>query len=291
MIVDCHTHIARQLTGFWEPLRYGKVLDRGEVRQILPPSFDPPASPPEVLLGHMDQAGVDRAFLVQHHLYGDQNATVLDALKRWPDRFVGFAYLGAFDRPDAPDQLERLIAAGMTGLKVEIASTRRLRSDFRFDGERERRVWERLNQLRRPLVLDLNDSPLEDVVAIRRLMEEFTHIQVVICHVGGARGEIWQERALLAKHPRGWVDLAALPLFLDADGEYPYPRAQELVRWTVETFGADRVMWGTDYPPLLNCGTYRQLLDWVRRHCHFLTDVQRNQILGGTAERFLQTVG
>ena len=56
----------------------------------------------------------------------------------------------------------------------------------------------------------------------------------------------------------------------------------------MEQFGADRVMWGTDYPPTLNGGTYRQLLDWVRRHCAFLSEDQKAAIVGRTAERFLK---
>ena len=104
-----------------------------------------------MLLAHMDQVGIDRVFLVQHHLYGDQNDTVLDAVRRWPDRFVGFGYLGGFDRLDAADCIERLIEDGMHGLKVEVASTRRLRPDFRFGGELEWSVWQRLDELRRPV--------------------------------------------------------------------------------------------------------------------------------------------
>ena len=48
-------------------------------------------------------------------------------------------------------------------------------------------------------------------------------------------------------------------------------------------------MWGTDYPPTLNAGTYRQLLDWVRRHCDSLSAEQKSDILVGTARRFLKT--
>jgi hypothetical protein len=94
MIIDCHVHIAPQLTGFWEPLAYGRVRDQGEELQAMPPSFHPPASAAEVALGYMAQAGVGRAFLVQHHLYGNQNAAELDAVRRWPGRFFAFAYLG-----------------------------------------------------------------------------------------------------------------------------------------------------------------------------------------------------
>jgi predicted TIM-barrel fold metal-dependent hydrolase len=278
------------MTGFWQPLRYGKVFDEGMTRQVFPPSFDPTCSPPEVLLGYMDDAGVDRAFLVQHHLYGDQNETVLECVKRWPDRFVGYAYLGRMDQEDAPEQLEQLIEAGMLGLKVEVASTRRLRPEFRFDGEREWRIWERLNQLKRPIALDLIASPPEDVAALGRMIDAFPDLPLVNCHVGGPSRDGWEPRALLARHPNGWVDLAVATM-VDRGEEYPFPKAQLFVRWAVDTFGADRIMWGTDYPPVLRAATYRQHLDWIRKHCAFLTDEQRADILGGTAQRFLASVG
>jgi len=288
--IDSHAHVARTMTGFWQPLRYGKISEGGEVRQLFPPSFDPTSSPPEVLLGYLDDAGVGRAFLVQHHMYGDQNETVLECLRTWPDRFVGYAYLGKMDQPDAADQLQALIEAGMLGLKVEVASTRRLRPDFRFDGERELKIWERLNQLKRPIALDLIASPPNDVTALREVFDAFPDLKFVNCHVGGPVGPGWRDRALLAKNPNGWVDLAVATM-VERDEEYPFPKAQEFVRWAVDTFGADRIMWGTDYPPVLRRATYRQLLDWVRKHCDFLTDEQRALILGGTAEQYLAGFG
>jgi hypothetical protein len=33
--------------------------------------------------------------------------------------------------------------------------------------------------------------------------------------------------------------------------------------------------------------TYRQALDHIRRHCDFLSDAQRQAILGGTAARLM----
>jgi len=290
VIIDCHTHVAGHFTGFWQPLRYGQVKDKGQIIQAMPPSFDPPASPPELLLAHMDEAGVDRAFLLQHHLYGDQHETVLRAIKTWPDRFAGFCYLGGYDAPDLPGLLERRIEQGFIGLKLELPTTRRLRTDFRFDGEREWSVWERLEALGRPLALDLNEATPADVAALRRLMESFPRLRVLNCHVGWAVGEGWQERALLSRGRNLWVDVAALPLLYGPEQEYPYPQAQMTVRWAVETFGADRVMWGSDYPGTLRGSTYRQLLDFVRRHCDFLSPVQKEQLLGGAAQAFLQGI-
>jgi L-fuconolactonase len=123
---------------------------------------------------------------------------------------------------------------------------------------------------------------------------------IIDCHAHIARAltGFWQplshgkvqDRALVAKHPRAWVDLAAVPMAYCDEQEYPYPQSQEIARWAVETFGAEKVMWGTDYPPAPNYGTYRQLLDFVRVHCTFLNAEQKAAVIGGNAERFLKSV-
>lgn len=289
MLIDSHVHIAPRLTGFWKPLRYGKATWNGTTKQLFPPSFDPAASPPDILLAYMDMVGVDRAIVVQHNVYGDHNSTVVEMLKQWPDRFTGFAFMGKLDQPDAPDLLESWIEKGIAGLKIELLTTRTLRGDFRFDGEREWRVFERLNRLGRPLILDINDATREDVTALRKVLDAFPRMPVVICHLGGPL-EGYEERALLAKRANGWVDLTSL--FYGAgpeEEEYPFPRAQELIRWAVGQFGADRMMLGSDYPYTLNRATYQQLFDYVRRHCSFLSPEQKAAILGGTAEQFLKS--
>ncbi|TAK20663.1 MAG: amidohydrolase [Chloroflexota bacterium] len=283
-IIDAHAHVARVMTGFRQPLRFGRAIDGGREHQFFPPSFDPTASSPEVLLGYMDQVGVDRTMLVQHHLYGDQNAVVLASIRQWRDRFSGFAYLGGMGQASAPDDLERLIDLGMLGLKVELPSTRRLRPEFAWDGPAEMRIWERLARLGRPLWIDINGCGADDVAALDRALSAVGSVRLTVCHVGGAPEGIWRERAMMAKKFDGWVDLAALPLLTGADEEYPYAKAQDLVRWAVEQFGAERVLWGSDYPPTLNSSTYRQLLDMVRRHCDFLTPAQKELVLGGAAE-------
>ncbi len=132
MVVDCHAHVAPELTGSRKPLRYGRVMHKGRTVQWLPPSFDPPASHPETLLAYMDEIGIAHAYLVQHYGWGDQNMAILRAVQQWPDRFTGFAFLPSIGRPDAADQLERLIDASMAGLKIELGLTRQMWPGFRL---------------------------------------------------------------------------------------------------------------------------------------------------------------
>ncbi len=51
---------------------------------------------------YMDQAGVDRAVLLQGPFYGDMDDYVRQAVKRWPDRLAG-AEVRVGDRPCLPD--------------------------------------------------------------------------------------------------------------------------------------------------------------------------------------------
>src|SRR5258706_15136743 len=99
MIVDAHVHIfdamrGRIGSGLVEPLTGGKVrMGNGQAIQFLPPIADEVRFTPEMLLEFMDLAGVDRAVLLQGPFYGDMNEYVLQAVRRWPRRLIGAAYL------------------------------------------------------------------------------------------------------------------------------------------------------------------------------------------------------
>jgi predicted TIM-barrel fold metal-dependent hydrolase len=69
--------------------------------------------------------------------------------------------------------------------------------------------------------------------------------------------------------------------------DYPYPEAQELIRHMRDLFGASRLVWGSDMPNVERFCTYRQSLDYVRRHCAFLSASEKDAVLGGNvAELF-----
>ena len=93
MIVDSHLHV-------WSDdfERYPFAEGRKEID----------GAPVELLNRTMEEAGVDRAVIVQpiHYLY--DNRCLIDCLHRFPGKFAGVALV---DRhaPDAPDQLQRLV--------------------------------------------------------------------------------------------------------------------------------------------------------------------------------------
>ena len=69
----------------------------------------------------MEQAGVDKAVIVQPAYYLYDNRYVAECLRRFPGKF---AAIGLLDRhaPDTPDQLQRLVEEdGYGGLRIHLS--------------------------------------------------------------------------------------------------------------------------------------------------------------------------
>ena len=62
---------------------------------------------------------------------------------------------------------------------------------------------------------------------------------------------------------------------------YPFTEYVPFVKQGIEAFGAERCMWGSEFP-FVNNG-YDAGIRFIREACDFLDDQQREAILGGTA--------
>ena len=69
--------------------------------------------------------------------------------------------------------------------------------------------------------------------------------------------------------------------------DYPYPEAQALIRGMRDLFGASRLVWGSDMPNVERFCTYKQCVDYVRRHCEFLTASEKERILGANVAELM----
>ena len=60
---------------------------------------------------------------------------------------------------------------------------------------------------------------------------------------------------------------------------YPYADVHDHVRWLVEEFGRERVVWGADYPNVSDEATYEECVTWLDR-VETLSDADREWIRG-----------
>jgi len=304
MIIDAHAHImlavnGQTATGATTSLSWGRVRWGDETIQLLPPFNETTSFSAETLLAQMDWAGVERAVLLQGPFYGQANAYVASAVKRWPDRFLGAFAPDPRDR-DLRRQFQQCVDEyGLHALKFELTETTGLTGrypDLDIDSAEFHWIYEEAQRRNLVVAFDLGKPgsasyQSDNIAAVAR---RYPALNIVIAHLGqppiarpdeDALNAAWAKQILLGRLPNVYFDTSALPAYAPDYDEYPYVLAQDYIRRAVDLIGADKIMWGTDAPGLLTSGSYRQLLNMIRVHCDFLSAEQKAQILGSNAAR------
>lgn len=303
MIVDAHAHIfdvvdGRTAGGATRSLDQGRIRWGEQELQLTSPCAGPTTFTPEMLLAHMDSASVEKAVLLQGSFYGEKNAYVADAVRRWPDRFVGAAFVDP--RGADPEAVFRRCFdhEGFRILKLELSVATGLVGlypDLRVDGSELAWVWEEAERRGLVVTLDLGavGSASYQTEAVRAVIERHPSLTVVVAHLAQppvgrwteALDALWHAQVGLARFPNVWLDLSSLPAYAAVVEDYPFPTSLEYVRRAVELVGPDKLLWGTDAPGVLSAATYRQLLTWLIGRCDFLTEEELAAVTGKTAER------
>ena len=304
MIIDAHAHIFPTVAGITRrgPTRsqtYGRILWGNDTHRLLPPTSADTSFPPEMLLQHMDSAGVAKAVLMQGSFYGTPNDYVAQAVRRWPDRFTGAAYIDP-RALDAHQTFARCMDEyGFRLLKFEMSVDYGFTGrypDLKLDSPEMAWIWAAAAERNLTVALDLGNvgTLAYQTTEVERIIARHPMLKIVICHlatppVGSGDDQrldaLWQAQIRLGKAPRVWFDLSALPAFCARFEDYPYPTAQRYVKRAIEMIGTDKLMWGTDAPSVLFHANYQHLLRWVAEHCTFLTGPARAKVLGETALR------
>ncbi len=251
MITDTHVH----------------VVARDEARFPLRPSgvgsqwFREHPVTAEDYLATASAAGVDRAVLVQAHgAYGSDNTYVLDALRVAPERWVGVVIVDPAD-PDPAARLRELAAVpGCHGVRLFGIGPE---PPTWFDGDAGVALWATAIDLDLRIVATLLTPELPRLDA---MLARHPGVPVVLDHCGfpdlhgGPSFPGLEPLLALAEHPG--LHLKVTSHVLEGAGA----AAGAFVERLVATFGAERLVWGSDYPQTHD-RTYAELVALGRDAC------------------------
>ncbi|HVW70657.1 MAG TPA: amidohydrolase family protein [Steroidobacteraceae bacterium] len=241
--------------------------------------------PVETLLFQMDRCGVAQATLVQ--LLGQfDNGYQQHCAARFPDRFVTVIAVDPSE-PAATQELRRWAQAGATGV--------RLRPDARSPGDDPYAIW-RAAQACGFAVSCVGTAAAFLSPAFAELAQAFPRLSIVLEHLAGwARPDCDGSATTRA----GLLELARLPnVFLKVPGlgqlakrEPRLPAAGRalalepgaLVLEMLAAFGARRLMWGSDFPPVAAREGYESALCWTRELLGGVSASDMDLVFGGTA--------
>ncbi|MBI4588504.1 MAG: amidohydrolase [Candidatus Rokubacteria bacterium] len=256
--------------------------------------------PLDVLIAYMDLADVDKAVLHNAYVYGMLNDYLGECVRQYPDRLRAVAQITE-SRADQESEILELRRAvkelGLVGLYFQTEALFLNDYEFHLASERLNPLWEEVRALRIPVLWNLrpDSQPRREsyVNQFRRVgiwARRYPDIQSVVTHGfnvryiidSGGRATVPDEMVEVLKLPNVTFEL----LFHIMQGgvwDYPYPEAQEVIKFLYRRLGASKLVWGSDIPSSLPRCTYQQSLNYVRQHCTFISPSDMDLILGGNA--------
>ncbi|MDP4024822.1 amidohydrolase family protein [Methylobacterium sp. NEAU 140] len=221
--VDTHAHVFKRGLALTEGRRYA-------------PDYD---ATPEDYIRVLDANGISNAVLVQPSFLGTDNGYMLDALKRYPDRFRGIAVV---DPAISADDLKALDAAGVVGVRLNLIG----QPDPPLASEAWRAHLKRLADLRWQVEVQAEARRWPDLLGPLR----DGGVAVVADHFGKPDPKLGVDdpgfRRLLEIGRGGgvYVKLSG-PYRNGADGAATARAAIPLLR---DALGLDHLLWGSDWP-------------------------------------------
>lgn len=273
-VIDAHLHV-------WDGSAAGK--DPGP----FPVGYSPQSQAPlELFLDYMEEAGVERAVFVQPWFHHWDNAYIAACLQRFPDRFRGVCVIDPRG-PAAPAALQRWRAEGFTGIRLRpLREGEDPRPGPWLATEETIPLWEAIAETHTIACVMHGKTEL---ARLQPLLRRFPSMRVVIDHLNnpvpqdGVGQPIFQALLDLAPLPNVFVKLSGFHHW--CRDRYPYRSALPYIEAAVAAFGADRCMWGSDFPHVLaGCGYVRNTR-FLPREARFLTPNQLDAIMGETARR------
>lgn len=236
---------------------------------------------PEDLRPLLEANGIERTILVQAAPTEAETRFLLNLAGREPS-VAGVVGWTDFDAPDAPARIASLAADPLlVGLRPMIQDIDD--PDWMLSPA----VDQALAAMRaQRLVLDALVKP-HQLSRLVVLADRHSSLSIVLDHCGKpavARGALhpWAEDvAALARRPNVSVKLSGLAT--EAASGWTTDNLKPYADHVIACFGADRVLWGSDWPVLTLAGDYAAWVETARRLTAHLSDAERAAIEGGTA--------
>lgn len=286
-VIDAHAHLwLRQDTEVEgkkiQTLDNGRSEFMGEIRQMVPPFITDGRNTAEIFLSNMDYAQVSAAVITQEYIDGMQNDYLLEVQKKYPGRFLCCGMVEA-RTPGYLPHAEELIRQGFRAIKIPAQRliTEKGRVWLTCDEMMDMfRLMEKNNII---LSIDLADGAIQ-VAEMNEIITECPSLKIAIGHFGMVTRQDWQEQIKLARNPNVMIESGGIT-WLFNDEFYPFTGALWAIREAIELVGADKLMWGSDYPRTIVAITYRMSYDFVTRST-LLTDEEKALFLGKNAAAF-----
>lgn len=210
LVIDCHCHM-----GPWAAMHV-------------------PEGSPEGMLRSMNTLGIDIACPTAHAAIGPDyvlgNDLVMDAVRRYPERMIGYVTVN----PNYPDEMEpELIRCfsqkGMAGIKCHPSL-----HGLSLEHPNYHPAYAYAEKRSCPVLFHV--WGLSEVQKVERLARTYPHAKMILGHAGAEPAAMEYALELACRLDNVWLDLA---ISRTLEGN---------VEWFVEKAGSKKILYGSDMP-------------------------------------------
>lgn len=286
-IIDAHSHLWLRQDTSWNgmpvrTLKNGRSFFLTEEVQMVPPFMIDGVNSAEVFLSNMNYAQVGGAVVVQEFIDGIQNDYLAKVKSDYPERFFVFGMCDYFN-PGFYDTAASLIDSGFKG--IAIPGHRLILSDGRvnLNSPEMMKMFHLMEDKGVILSLCLAENNLQNG-EIKEVIEECPRLKIAIGHFGMVTAPGWEDQIKLALNDNVMIESGGITWLFNKEF-YPFNGAVRAIREAIDMVGADKLMWGSDYPRTITAITYKMSYDFILK-TNDLTDRDKRLFLGENAEKF-----
>lgn len=228
------------------------------------------------LLKEMDEAGVDAAVIHPPGWDPNSNELAVEAARQHPNRL---SVLGNFplDRPESRSLVDGWKQRpGMVGFRFTFQQPHQ--QTWLTDGTMDW-LWPAAQRAGLPVALAAGNF----LPAVGQVAQRHPEVRLIVDHFGraggGQGGDVWAslpELLALAKYPNVAVKATGAPSYSSAS--YPYADIHDHLHRIYDTFGPQRMFWGTDITRM-PC-SWRQCITLFTEELPWLSEGDKELIMG-----------
>ncbi|KAL1211108.1 hypothetical protein V5N11_008567 [Cardamine amara subsp. amara] len=205
----------------------------------------------DFLLKNMKEARVDGALIVQPINHKFDHSLVTSVLKKYPSKFVGCCLANPADDGSGIKQLENLVLE--SNYRAVRFNPYLWPSGQKMTNAVGKAMFSKAGELGVPVGFMCMKGLDLHIAEIEELCTEFPKTVVLLDHAGFCKvpenGEAklaYTQLMKLSRFPQVYVKFSAL--FRISRTGFPYQDLSPLLSQLVSNFGANHVMWGSDFP-------------------------------------------
>ena len=273
MVIDAHLHLWDKQLGRvnGQPvvaLSGGKSDFGGVLRQMMPPYMTDGRNTAEMLIANMDYAQVSGCVVTQEYIDGNQDAYLLEAKAKYPERIKICALYEEKEMGDI---------SAFDGIKIcagRLADKNLLNHLYPF---------ELADKYGKFISIDLADGD-EQCAMMEEIIAKFPNLRIAIGHFAMVTREGWLEQIKLAKHKNVFIESGGITWLFNYEF-YPYPSAVDAINEAADLVGFNKLMWGSDYPRTMTAITYKMSYDFIEK-TDKISEENKKLFLGENARNF-----